>query len=97
MITRLAHVAAKDPEAVGLTEHAGQRAGVRMEQWIVGMAMPGCVDELPERFRVASPADGTISLRNSNHPDTGVVFFTRAEIAAWIKGCKAGEFDDLDT
>ncbi|MFC0109245.1 DUF397 domain-containing protein [Kibdelosporangium aridum] len=46
---------------------------------------------------VASLADGTIALRNSNHPDAGVVFFTRAEIAAWIKGCKAGEFDDLDT
>jgi len=23
------------------------------------------------------------------------VFFTRAEMDAWIKGCKAGEFDDL--
>lgn len=44
---------------------------------------------------VAPLADGTIALRNSNDPDAGVVFFTREEIAAWIKGCKAGEFDDF--
>ncbi|WP_248783979.1 DUF397 domain-containing protein [Actinoalloteichus caeruleus] len=46
---------------------------------------------------VAPLANGTIAMRNSKHPDAGVVFFTRAEMAAWIKGCKAGEFDDLDT
>jgi hypothetical protein len=39
--------------------------------------------------------DGTIAVRNSNHPDAGVVLFTRTEMDAWIKGCKAGEFDDL--
>lgn len=44
---------------------------------------------------VAPVEDGTIALRNSNHPDPDPVFFTRAEMAAWIKGCKAGEFDDL--
>lgn len=43
---------------------------------------------------VATLADGTIAVRNSNHPDSGAVIFTRAEMAAWIKGCKAGEFDD---
>ena len=40
-------------------------------------------------------ADGRIAVRNSNHPAEGVVFFTRAEIDAWIRGVKAGEFDDL--
>lgn len=25
----------------------------------------------------------------------GHVFFTRAEMDAWIEGCRAGEFDDL--
>ncbi len=40
-------------------------------------------------------ADGRIAVRNSNHPQAGVVFFTRAEMDAWIKGVKAGEFDDL--
>ncbi|GAB3450275.1 hypothetical protein GCM10027436_46290 [Actinophytocola sediminis] len=39
--------------------------------------------------------DGRVAVRNSNHPDAGTVLFTRAEMAAWIKGCKAGEFDDL--
>jgi len=34
-------------------------------------------------------------VRNSNHPDEGLVLFTRAEMNAWIRGVKAGEFDDL--
>ena len=34
-------------------------------------------------------------MRNSNHPEAGVVLFTRAEMDAYIKGIKAGEFDDL--
>ncbi len=44
---------------------------------------------------VAPVGDGRIALRNSNHPDAGVLVFTRAEISAWVRGCKAGEFDDL--
>jgi hypothetical protein len=40
-------------------------------------------------------ADGRIAVRNSNHHEASTVFFTRAEMDAWIKGCKAGEFDDL--
>ncbi|MGH8078724.1 MAG: DUF397 domain-containing protein [Lysobacter sp.] len=36
-----------------------------------------------------------IAVRNSNHPGAGAVYFTRAEMDAWIKGVKAGEFDDL--
>jgi hypothetical protein len=43
----------------------------------------------------AALASGAVAVRNSNHPEAGVVFFTRAEMDAWIKGCKAGEFDDL--
>lgn len=39
--------------------------------------------------------DGRTAVRNSNHPDAGVVLFTRAEMDAYIKGVKAGEFDDL--
>jgi hypothetical protein len=41
--------------------------------------------------------DGVVALRNSKHPDAGVVLFTRSEITAWVNGCKAGEFDDLGT
>lgn len=34
-------------------------------------------------------------MRNSNVIEAGVVLFARAEIAAWVQGIKAGEFDDL--
>ena len=44
---------------------------------------------------VAPLEDGRIAVRNSNHLEKGAVLFTRAEMDAWIKGCKAGEFDDL--
>lgn len=43
----------------------------------------------------AALSNGGIAVRNSNHPDAGAVVFTRAEMSAWINGCKAGEFDDL--
>ena len=36
-----------------------------------------------------------IAMRNSNHPDRGILLFTRAEIDAFLKGAKAGEFDEL--
>ena len=48
----------------------------------------GCVE-------AAALPDGRIAVRNSNHPGAGVVFFTRREMDAWIRGVKAGEFDDL--
>lgn len=44
---------------------------------------------------VAVCPDGRIAVRNSNHPDEATVLFTRAEMNAWIRGVKAGEFDDL--
>jgi hypothetical protein len=44
---------------------------------------------------VAALPDGRIAVRNSKRPDEGTVFFTRAEMAAWIKGVKNDEFDDL--
>jgi hypothetical protein len=44
---------------------------------------------------VAALPDGRVAVRNSNHPDAGTVLFTRAEMHAWVKGVKAGEFDDL--
>jgi hypothetical protein len=44
---------------------------------------------------VAPLHDGRIAVRNSNHPEAGVVLFTRSEMDAYIKGVKAGEFDDL--
>jgi uncharacterized protein DUF397 len=38
---------------------------------------------------------GMIAVRNSNSPEAGTLLFTRAEISAWVLGCRAGEFDDL--
>lgn len=43
----------------------------------------------------AALPDGRIAVRNSNTPDAGTVYFTRAEMTAWLAGVKAGEFDDL--
>ncbi|MEV8404129.1 DUF397 domain-containing protein [Streptomyces niveus] len=43
----------------------------------------------------AALPDGRIAVRNSKTPEAGTVFFTRAEMAAWLAGVKAGEFDDL--
>lgn len=44
---------------------------------------------------LAELGDGHIAVRNSNRPEAGAVLFTRAEMSAWIKGCQAGEFNDL--
>jgi hypothetical protein len=44
---------------------------------------------------VAALPDGRIAVRNSNRREAGTVTFTRSEMGAWIKGVKAGEFDDL--
>lgn len=46
---------------------------------------------------VAALADGRVAVRNSNAPEAGVLFFTRAEMAAWIGGVQDHEFDDLGT
>ena len=36
-----------------------------------------------------------ILMRNSNRLGEGTLPFTRKELACFIDGCKAGEFDDL--
>lgn len=38
---------------------------------------------------------GAVAVRNSRHPSGPALIYTRAEIAAFIHGAKAGEFDDL--
>jgi Domain of unknown function (DUF397) len=45
--------------------------------------------------QLAPLPDGRVAVRNSNHPEAGTVFFTRREMDAWVRGAKAGEFDDL--
>jgi hypothetical protein len=44
---------------------------------------------------VAALADGQVAVRNSRHPFGPALVYTRAEIAAFLAGAKAGEFDDL--
>ncbi len=36
-----------------------------------------------------------IAVRHSKRPDEEVLLYSRSELAAFIAGCKAGEFDDL--
>jgi hypothetical protein len=36
-----------------------------------------------------------MQLCHSTHPDNGTILFTRTEMNAWLRGVKAGEFDDL--
>ena len=38
---------------------------------------------------------GAIAVRNSRHPNGPVLVYTRAEMAAFFSGIRAGEFDDL--
>jgi hypothetical protein len=48
-----------------------------------------------EGVEVALLDDGTTAMRRSDDPDGVIVYFTPAEMDAFIKGVKAGEFDDL--
>jgi hypothetical protein len=48
-----------------------------------------------ECVELAELEDGRIGVRNDCDPGSGVVAFTRAEIDAFVKGVKAGEFDDF--
>lgn len=43
---------------------------------------------------IADATDGVL-VRNSTRPDDVTLAFTREELAAFVAGCKAGEFDDL--
>lgn len=52
-------------------------------------------DQQGNCIEVAALEDGRIAVRNSNRPDEATVYFTRPEMDAWIRGVKAGEFDDL--
>ena len=38
---------------------------------------------------------GEVAVRNSRGPGGSALVYTRAEIAAFVRGAKAGEFDDL--
>jgi len=44
---------------------------------------------------LAGLPSGNIAVRNSRHPDGPALIYTAAEIDAFIRGAKDGEFDDL--
>ncbi|MGP4016465.1 DUF397 domain-containing protein [Saccharopolyspora sp. 5N708] len=66
-----------------LDEHALPTAGWRKSSYSGGGGVGGgnCVE-------IATVIDGRIAIRDSKNPDAGVLFFTRAQVASWIKGLK---------
>jgi hypothetical protein len=50
---------------------------------------------IAECVEVAVLDDGSIGMRDSKDPGGGMLAFTRAEIDAFVKGVKAGEFDEF--
>ena len=38
---------------------------------------------------------GGVALRNSRNHAQGILLFSQSELAAFLAGCKDGEFDDL--
>jgi Domain of unknown function (DUF397) len=46
---------------------------------------------------LASLPGGTYAVRNSRHPGGPALVYTQAEIDAFIRGAKDGDFDDLLT
>jgi hypothetical protein len=44
---------------------------------------------------VAELPGGAVAMRNSRHPGGPALIYTAAEIAAFIRGVKDGQFDDL--
>ena len=44
---------------------------------------------------LAALPDGDVAVRNSRDPDGPQLVYTRAEMAAFRDGAKAGEFDDF--
>lgn len=46
-------------------------------------------------FELAVLPGGAVAVRNSRHRDGPALIYTSAEIAAFIRGVKDGQFDDL--
>ena len=44
---------------------------------------------------IATLPDGGVAVRNSRSPAGPALIYTRAELAAFIRGVRSGEFDDL--
>jgi hypothetical protein len=44
---------------------------------------------------VLADIDGLVAVRNSKHPESGTLLFSRVALASWVAGCQSGQFDDL--
>ncbi|MCT2594554.1 DUF397 domain-containing protein [Streptomyces sp. N2-109] len=77
------------------SEHMSQEAHLAQAHWRKSSFSGGGGNGGGQCVEAAALSDGRIAVRNSKQPEAGVVFFTRAEIGAWLQGVKAGEFDDL--
>lgn len=74
-----------------MTEHHSLARAAWRKSSFSGSGGPGggnCVE-------VAVLPDGRVAVRNSTTPNGPVALFTRAEMTAWVQGCRAGEFDGL--
>jgi hypothetical protein len=74
-----------------MTEHDVLARAAWRKSSFSGTGGPGggnCVE-------VAALPDGRIAVRNSTTPHGPVALFTRDEVSAWIRACRAGEFDGL--
>ncbi|MFD7978728.1 DUF397 domain-containing protein [Streptomyces sp. NPDC059071] len=67
---------------------AAQLNGVRWRKASASIGEGNCVE-------VAQLTDGKVAMRNSRFPDGPALVYTPEEIAAFIDGAKAGEFDSL--
>jgi hypothetical protein len=67
----------------------GAASELRGEQWRTSSYSAG-----GECVSVREVKGGKVALRNSKRPKEGTLVFSRGQLAAWIAGCVAGEFDD---
>lgn len=65
--------------------------GVRWRKASASNATGSCV----EVAAVTGITDAAVAVRNSRDPNGPALLYTRAELAAFIRGVKDGEFDDL--
>lgn len=67
---------------------AGQLEGVRWQKSSASNPSGNCVE-------LAKLPDGDIAVRNSRDPAGPALIYTRAEMAAFLRGAKDGDFDNL--
>lgn len=67
---------------------AGQLAGVSWQKSSASNPSGNCVE-------LAKLPEGAIAVRNSRDPSGPALVYTRAEIVAFLRGAKDGDFDNL--